>query len=211
MTIEIQFDCPFCKTSMAGFKIERDIKSPRSDYAWNSMGICGVCNEVVMFIFETSNKASGPSQDNHFSWNFSQQDIVETFPKKTGPRLTEATPENVLKPYIEAEKSFESGLFSAAASCYRKAMERAVRHVNPDATGMLNARIRGLEKLQILPHHMIELLDQVRLFGNSSMHEDDEDPTYEDCEAAREFAYLFLRYAFTLPAMVADAKAKQSK
>mgnify|MGYP005855510427 CR=1 FL=1 len=211
MTIQIQFDCPFCKTSKAGFKIVRDIKSPRSDFVWNSMGVCGVCNEIVMFIFETSNDRTGPSESGMFQFNFSEQDIVETFPKKAGPRLTEAIPENVLKPYIEAEKSFESGLFSAAASCYRKAMERAVKHINPEANGMLNARIRGLEKLQILPQSMIELLDHVRLFGNVSMHEDDEDPNQQDCESAREFTYLFLRYAFSLPSMVAEAKAKQEK
>jgi hypothetical protein len=173
------------------------------------MGACSVCKELVMFIFETSSDNRPPSDDAFFGFNFSQDDIVETFPRPTGPRITEATPENVLKPYIEAEQSFEIGLFSAAASCYRKAMERAVKHLNPSATGMLNARIRELEKLQIIPHSMVELLDQVRLFGNASMHEDDDDPNKQDCEAAREFAYLFLRYAFSLPAMVAEAKAKQ--
>ncbi|KJS41124.1 MAG: hypothetical protein VR71_20050 [Roseovarius sp. BRH_c41] len=73
---------------------------------------------------------------------------------------------------------------------------------------MLNKRIRQLETEGLLPHSMIELLDQVRLFGNTSMHEDDEDPTKEDCSAARDFCDLFLTYAFSLPAKVAAAKSK---
>jgi hypothetical protein len=207
--VEIGFDCPFCKTSKAGFKIFADAKSPRDDFVWNSMGMCGVCHEYVMFILETSSETQPPSKDIGSFLNFSNDQILESFPKPTGPRVTEATPDNVLNPYIEAERSFEMGLYSAAGSCYRKAMERAVKHINPKAAGALNARIRELENHQIIPHSMIELLDQVRLFGNSSMHEEDEDPTLHDCEAAREFAYLFLRYAFTLPALVAEAKAKQ--
>ncbi len=73
---------------------------------------------------------------------------------------------------------------------------------------MLNKRIRELENNSILPHPMIELLDQVRLFGNDSMHEEEYDPSKEECEAAREFAFLFLTYAFAMPALVAEAKQK---
>jgi hypothetical protein len=209
MPNEIQFDCPFCKTNGAGFKILFDKKSPRGDYIWNSIGSCGVCKEFVMFVFETPNSGTGPAEDSLLRFDTDAFEVLETFPAHNGPRVTEATPDNVLKPYVEAERSFEMGLYSAAGSCYRKAMERAVKHINPDTTGMLNARIRELEERQIIPHSMIELLDQIRLFGNASMHEEDDDPTFQDCDAAREFAYLFLRYAFTLPALVAEAKAKQ--
>ncbi|MEL6839564.1 MAG: DUF4145 domain-containing protein [Pseudomonadota bacterium] len=129
-------------------------------------------------------------------------------PKPPEPEVPDSIPENVAKPFVEAEHSFASGHFSAAGSCYRKAMERSLKHVDPNISGMLNKRIRALEKSGLLPSGMIELLDQVRLFGNSSMHEDDVDPTKEDCAAAREFAQLFLTYVFSLPAKVASAKTK---
>lgn len=68
---------------------------------------------------------------------------------------------------------------------------------------MLNARIRQIEKQSLLPQALIDLLDQVRIFGNATMHEDEYDPTKEDCDAARDFAHLFFTYTFSLPAMIA--------
>ena len=75
---------------------------------------------------------------------------------------------------------------------------------------MLNSRIREMEKQKLLPTTLIGLLDQVRILGNYSIHEEDEDPTKEDCEAAKVFANLFLTYIFTLPARIEKAKIRMN-
>jgi len=72
----------------------------------------------------------------------------------------------------------------------------------PEGKGMINNRIRELEKEELLPSILVSLLDHVKYFGNVSMHEEDVDPSKSDCEAAREFTRLFLTYTFTLPAKV---------
>jgi hypothetical protein len=131
---------------------------------------------------------------------------MRAIPSTNKYTIPEGIPENVKTPLIDAEESFFAGSYSAAAACYRKAIERALKAVNTEAKGMLNQRIRDLEKQGLLPKAMIELLDQVRLFGNEAMHEDDSDPTREECAAAQKFCNLFLTYAFTMPALVQAAK-----
>lgn len=58
---------------------------------------------------------------------------------------------------------------------------------------------------------MIELLDQVKLFGNAAIHEEDEDPTQEEVEDARMFAHLYLEYVHALPSRVEAAKTRREE
>jgi hypothetical protein len=134
--------------------------------------------------------------------------VVSLAPNRPKTSLPDGIPENVRTPLLEGELSYQDGRYSAAGSCYRKAMERAIKHLDSSIDGMLNRRIRELEKSQLFPKSMIELVDHVRLFGNESMHEDDFDPKKEDCAAAREFSMLFLTYAFSLPQKIEAARNK---
>ena len=196
-------DCPFCKGKGAAFRLAADTRHPKGLFHWYSMGICGVCSNTALFVVTTITD-SGPSQIN----STGIESIGTCYPTPPQPRIPASIPENVSLPLLEAEGSFTDGRYSAAGSCYRKAIERAIRHIDPQISGMLNKRIRKLEERKLIPHSMIDLLDQVRLFGNTSMHEDEEDPTEEDCAAARDFADLFLTYAFSLPEKVRAAKEK---
>lgn len=176
-------------------------------YEWHVLAFCGSCKDAALVtVFDAT--ASGHDAI-HLAGLTEYNDklrLVRFLPEQPKPKIAPAIPENVKKPLLEAEHAFAAGLFSAAGSCYRKTVERALKALDPDLSGMLNKRIRTLETKGILPHSMIELLDQVRLFGNSSMHEDDFDPTRDECAAAREFCDLFLTYAFSLPAKVSAAK-----
>ncbi len=138
-------------------------------------------------------------------------DLTAFYPTPERPVITDSLPENVERTLIEAEAAYSAGLYTAAASCYRKSMERATKALLPDAKGMLNARIRQIEKDGLLPRAMIELLDQVRIFANEAVHDDEVDPTKEDCAGAREFCQLFLTYAFSLPAKIDVAKKKATE
>ena len=203
----IKFNCPQCGARGAAFSLLHDSHHPTEDYRWFSMAKCGVCLKAVLFDLEHTNNQLGPSESPFLS----DIDLKSCYPANPEPEIPDSIPQNVVVPLTEAEHSFAAGHYSAAGSCYRKAMERSLKHLDPELKGMLNQRIRELEKKGLLPTGMIELLDQVRLFGNSTMHEDDFDPTSEDCTAAREFSQLFLTYAFSLPSKVLAAKAKLSK
>nr|WP_296430652.1 DUF4145 domain-containing protein [Roseovarius sp. BRH_c41] len=210
MTASVSIDCPYCGTSHSSFDLTVEaisLAAPNQRYA---LAQCGGCKKQVLLKFQYRSTGYGPEligtgNGGPITRSF---DLRFVSPSKAQPRIPSDIPENVKKPLQEAEQAYAVGLYSAAGSCYRKTVERAVKKIKPDLSGMLNKRIRQLETEGLLPHSMIELLDQVRLFGNTSMHEDDEDPTKEDCSAARDFCDLFLTYAFSLPAKVAAAKSK---
>jgi len=197
-------NCARCSAQGASFSVVAHHQHPVSFYSWYAMAYCGVCSEVSLFLLATNSKSNGPTS----LANENILTILDALPTLSEPRVPKNIPASVIVPLVEAEKAFAQGLFSAAGSCYRKAMERATKQIDPSLKGMLNSRIRTLEKQASLPKSMIELLDQIRLFGNESMHEDDRDPSREDCEVAREFANLFLIYAFEMPHLITEAKDK---
>jgi len=207
----ITHDCPFCGAKSSAFLIVSEIKHRGRKGTFSTLTECGVCRNIALAKLHDHRAAAGnrstilPS-DQAKKGRISDIFKIQAFhPEPSKLRIASEIPENVKTSMTEAEKAFAAGLYSAAGSCYRKAIERAVKHINPNGTGMLNKRIREIEKDGLLPSAMIELLDKVRLFGNASMHEDDFDPTKGDCEAARDFADLFLTYAFSLPAMIIAA------
>ena len=195
-------DCGRCNAKGAAFVLKAEHKHPRNSYRWYCLGVCGICNHTSLLLVDCNSSGNGPVSEESVGISA----VSEALPKPDEPRIASDISDQVRVPLREAENAFSAGLFSVAASCYRKSMERATKEIDPDATGMLNARIRKIERDGQLPSAMIDLLDQVRLFGNEAMHEDDIDPTQEDCVAAREFAHLFLTYAFSLPAKIARAQ-----
>lgn len=207
-------DCPHCGTASAGFLIVSNYPNKNSEKIWGAIAECGVCKEFALAsLFDNelgmSTSSVVPPLDFGRKLNLSDRFQVFSFePKAAESRIADNIPENVESAMTEAEKSFQLSLFGAAAACYRKAIERAVKHLHPEGKGMLNARIREIEKKGLMPEAMIGLLDEVRVFGNATMHEEDYDPNKEDCTVAREFVHLFLTYGFSLPAMIASAKAK---
>ena len=200
----INHNCPRCSSKGAAFLLLYDVSSPNSAFEWYTVGKCGVCLRASLFNLRMNSTGSPPCS----AASQSITAVISCDPAPAKPNVPDNIPDNVATPYLEAEHSFAAGHYSAAGSCYRKAMERSLKHIDPNLKGMLNQRVRLLEKNGLLPIGMIELLDQIRLFGNTSMHEDDFDPTKADCEAAREFSQLFLTYAFSLPKKVANAKTK---
>lgn len=194
-------DCPFCCAQKAAFKIETGVPIFEREFEWSTLCRCGVCGKVSLFELETNFRDRAPNHDN------SKIDrILNYYPSFPTTKVALYIPENVEKPLLEAEASYLAGHFTAAGSCYRKAIERSIRQIDPSIDGMLNARIRQLEKIGKLPRALIELLDHVRLFANEAMHEDDIDPTKEDCEKAREFVDLFLTFSFTLPHRISETR-----
>jgi Domain of unknown function (DUF4145) len=215
--VAISADCPWCSAKGAALELKMERRSEQAKAMWEWMVRCPVCMSPCLVLLRDSKEYGGvtsalePSkfgQGNKISDRYA---ILQIFPRNSEPEIPNFIPKNVEIPLLEAEHSFIEGRYSAAASCYRKAIERSLKSIDPEVKGMLNARIRSLETRGVIPHTLIELLDQVRLFGNEAMHEDEIDPTKEDCAAARDFCTLFLRYCFTLPAMVDQAKQKHVK
>ncbi|HOZ34532.1 MAG TPA: DUF4145 domain-containing protein [Tabrizicola sp.] len=208
MTSIIQ-DCPYCGCISAAFTLIADTNSQADSKYWYSMARCGVCREIGLVKFLDILIHSLKTKVTAAPMEFGKGKVVEErfvvmefHPEKMKANIPDDLPDNVRVSYTEAEAAFSQNLLTSAASCYRKAIERAVKSLHPDGKGMLNNRIRDLEKKGLLPKTLIDLLDKVRILGNNSIHDDDLDPTLEDCTIARHFANLFLVYTFSLPAKV---------
>jgi hypothetical protein len=212
----LSFDCPHCGAKSAAFLLIRSAISQTQNNIWHAMGACGVCKEVVLFrlwdihLNVQTRSAIDPIAYGKESNLLQRFSIIDAAPKNPTPIIPTDLPANVEAPFVEAEAALGNKLLSSAASCYRKSIERAVKFLHPDGKGMLNARIREMDKLKLLPEALIALLDQVRILGNFSIHEEIEDPSLEDCEAVKIFATLFLTYTFSLPAQVENAKLRMA-
>ena len=206
-----KLDCPHCGAKMATFSICFELRVVEAIRAFDTLCVCGVCKDTALVRLLDIFPDSGEIEPVRWGLKYEiakKFSVIRQYPVATVVGFPEGTPENVKQPLLEANQSLVDGRYSAAAACYRKAIERSLRHINPELQGMLNARIRKLEKDKFIPQAMVALLDQVRLFGNEAMHEDDIDPTKKDCVAAKEFCELFLTYTFSLPKKIEAAKAR---
>nr|WP_255599322.1 DUF4145 domain-containing protein [Hasllibacter sp. MH4015] len=208
--VSIALDCPHCGSRKSAFELARDYPDLGTDRMVSTIGACGVCrrNILLQFQYLHSGRGAGPIENAKQEDGITKYTLVGFYPKPPEPKLAAHIPEKVSVPLAEAEECFIAGHFSAAGSCYRKAIERAVRILDSAGKGMLNSRIRKIEKERSLPKSLVDLLDEVRLFGNDAIH-DDLDPTKEDCDAARDFADLFLTFTFSLPARIEHVRSKR--
>lgn len=94
---------------------------------------------------------------------------------------------------------------NAAAIMFRRAIEIAVKTINPSAPrgDNLKKRIEDLPPDVATPA-MKTLAQHVRLDANDAAHEP-EDFSEDDAKKLRVFAEMFLTYAFTLPEMLKRA------
>lgn|GEM_PF-2301179 len=136
--------------------------------------------------------------------------ITSQYPSAPLSRSIPELPEQVAKAFHEAEDTFAARHVASAAMGYRRTLERALKVLHADGKGMLDKRIRTLEKSNALPASMIDLLDSVKFLGNDAAHEL-EDPEPEDVETGRDFTHLFLTYVFELPARVEKARAARDQ
>ena len=209
--IQLPLDCPHCGTKRTAMTGRGGASAGTGLYA--ILLTCNTCERGVMAHVKT--RAGIPIATNlwasthpveHFDTHY---EITMVAPRPPQPRAVESLPNNVAATFREAELNFSDGRFASAGVGYRKAIERALKLLHPEAKGTLNQRILALEKENALPASMIALLVSVKLLGNDSAHEED-DPEKEDVEAARDFTALLLTYLFELPARVQRAAEKRA-
>lgn len=204
----VPFDCPHvgCLTKNVG--LSTSAVTPIDNRHGNLFGSCPVCNRgVLLFI---SSKVSGNlgNATKLSGENFAQVfSITGSAPSSPVNEVVADLPPSIELTYAEAEANYVDGRMMSASIMYRKTVELAVRDLNPNGKGMLNARIRALQKEEAVPDTLIKLLDTVKFLGNEGAH-DEEPPSPEDVERGRDFTRLFLVYSYELPARVEAALAK---
>lgn len=169
---------------------------------WNMFLECRKCQRgTVIYITDSLNVGSNP--DSQTEATFKQYyTIVGSAPKREKLSIAEFLPDNIEKPWVEAEHAFDHAHPGTAAMAYRRVLERSIRTKHPELKGGLSERIKGLKGE--LPEAIINMADQVRFLGNDGAHEE-EDPDLKDVADGRDFVRLYLEYTYELPAKVTRA------
>lgn len=122
-------------------------------------------------------------------------------PRPPVPDVPAHLPASVGRAYTEAEQLRIAGFRGPAGNAYRRALEAALKEVDPDLKGSLYARIEKLTEAGRLTNNMRDFAHRIRNLGNEASHET---PLVEDDEidSLAIFSKLFLMYQFTLPGML---------
>jgi hypothetical protein len=206
--VQLSLDCPYCHTRHAGFQGTQVLPFKPGDVTNYIMLMqCQVCGNGVVAKFST------PFVTHMTNWiqgrgDRSEVRLDEVFPKNEGPVAPEHIPDNVRRFYLQGVESLGPGHFDAAGTMFRKSLDSALRHLNPQGRGTLQARIDNLPANIAVTPSMKEWAHQIRHLGNDAAHE--EEPfTQAEAETLQSFTELFFTYTFTLPGMIAARKPTQ--
>lgn len=219
-TTSIKTDCPFCNaknTQVSSKLVPQAVDYPYQgkprDAAFELPMTCGSCESWIIVYFTElrgfERTANGdPTKIIKIKEN--SYKLSATQPIQQTPYCPSDTPKNVERAFVEAESARLACLFSAAASHYRKTVDRAITPLLPkmNPKDMLGKKLGALEKGEILPDVMLEWIRIVKDDGDYAMHDDDRDfETAEEIEPARQFTKTLLHYLFTMPKDVERARA----
>ena len=130
---------------------------------------------------------------------------MDTFPKRASVAAPEHCPANVARFYEQGLENVVRN-FDAAGTMFRKSLDAALKHIDPNGKGTLEKRIDNLPPATGVTPAMLSWAHEIRHLGNDAAHE--EDPFSEaEAKALQAFTELFLTYVFTLPGMLAARKA----
>ena len=201
----VPFDCPHvgCLTKSVGVVLTAS--HSRGGKSGSTYGHCPVCHKgIILFLRWISGGPIGTAHAQETETFFNYYEIIDSAPKPPARDVVSNLPPRIATVFDEAEANFADGRHMSAATMYRKSIELTLKDLNPDGKGMLNARIRALQKEEAVPDTLIKLLDTVKFLGNEGAH-DDEPPSADDVERGRDFTRLFLVYSYELPARIASA------
>ncbi|MDH4541072.1 MULTISPECIES: DUF4145 domain-containing protein [Sulfitobacter] len=204
----VPFDCPHvgCLTKNVGVVLTAAY-SQDGTYG-STFGYCPVCSKgIVLYFRRDGGQGANVAHQQSTKDFFDCYTIIDSAPKPPNRDVVGNLPGKIAGVFDEAEANFADGRHMSAATMYRKSIELTLKDLNPEGKGMLNARIRALQKEEAVPDTLIKLLDTVKFLGNEGAH-DDEPPSPEDVERGRDFTRLFLVYSYELPARVKAALAK---
>ncbi len=159
----------------------------------------------------STNEQIGPVwQDPFFTPERYQFRLVDFWPKPPSPNRIDHLPDAVAKAFAAAERNFPiAGMEEAAGGSYGRAIDLAIKLIDPTLKGTLYARIEALAKAHRLTPALATWAHEIRELRNEALHEV-ESLDREDLAAIRGLTEMVLRYLFDLPGILAERKA-QSK
>ena len=180
-------ECPRCEIKGVAFQIEHGGPSWKDDRGYTyseKFAVCGVCRRGVIATFHSRIGLTGllPSP----------------------PKPPDHLPDNV-RSFFEQGINNLSQSWDAAGAMFRKTLDVTLKHKFSEIKGTLKKRIDEAANQRDLTPELAEWAHQIRLDGNEASH--GEEPfSQEDAQRLATFTELVLRYLYTLPGMLEEAK-----
>ena len=115
----------------------------------------------------------------------------------TAVRNLEGVPKSVQRSMEQADRSFATGSYDAAALMCRRALEAVCRTLSA-AGSNLALKLRDLHEKGHIDQKLLRWADGVRLIGNDAAHEVDQAVAKEDASDILDLTAALLMYVFSL-------------
>jgi hypothetical protein len=209
MPSQFQYDCPHCQTKAAGFVVQYQWSDRTSNNIASVLGVCGVCNNcIVLKVRNIRGSSVADYVRNAEDFPREYESVFEVYPRIIGETPADCPP-SVDRFYRQGIVNLRGENWDAAGAMFRKALDVATKFISPEKKReSLFVRINALVTEGLLTPAMGDWSHELRIDGNEAVH-DEEPETEEDAIAMQKFAEAFLRYAFTLPSLVAQNRAKR--
>ena len=195
-------DCPHCGTRSVAFTIQHQNQVNPSRARWDTFAVCGRCGRGVVASFITPSLHSPiVHSKNGGSLEEALRDFFPSTPSLEAPNHT---PSNVARFFKQGVDNLP-GNWDAAGSMFRKTLDIGLKEKFPEIEGRLIDRIDKAAELQGLTPDLAEWAHQIRLDGNYAAHEEEPSPEVI-AKRLHVFTDLVLRYLFTLPGMLEEAR-----
>ena len=213
-------DCPHCESEKVGFDFIGESRADVDGFfgvsppeKWNTFLQCRHCNKgVVVELYATSGRltetpANCPGDPQSFGFF-----AVAMYPEPQESTAPEHVSAAIASDFVEAVDNLKRGNYTSAGMMFRRVLQRSTTALIPDPASLksksLSQRVDMLANSGIITNAMREWATIIRLEGNSAAHGEEEygetEFTMESATQLHHFTELFLVYAFSLPARVAE-------
>lgn len=204
--------CPHCSSEQMTFNSVAEYTHTKRPETFYVLFRCAGCDGAIVANVIRSTGGETPHTFKPDVRTHPRFTVVGVLPKPANKTAPDATPDNVARYYVQAVEAAGRKHWDAAGAMCRKALETAVRILDPAAPKGLNlkGRINRLGAAHAITPAMNEWAHIIRDDGNDAVH--DENPYgEEDAGQLLAFSETFLMYAFTLPAMIKDRKTRKGE
>lgn len=200
---QITRNCPHCHTSSVSFTSYAEVAKPNSRNYVTAF-FCGSCYGGYFAEISCPTSQTGHATRGNIEANPNYR-INSEYPLPTGTYAPKFLPANIDRFFLQAALSLKSGNHDASAMMSRKALEVAVKTLDPSGSGTLYNRIENLAASGKITSELKDWAHIIRDDGNEAAHE--ENPvTPEFSGEILSFTEMFLMYTFTMPGMVSDRR-----
>ena len=221
--ITFKYNCPHCGTENSGFEVRTyyENKKYRNESIFSILATCNTCDRSMISDIKLNNGYDyGHTTISEFrakldsSTNYNLGEAYTGYIKfQPNNQLKAEIPENLPDRVIDELKTAEElymqvkakpNFIKVSGNAYRTTLERALCELaENDSRARLDKRIENLFKNGKLTEDLKNFALHIRSLSADASHTYNEFAV-DELNELRIFTQLFLRYTFTLPAMIPD-------